>query len=53
MAIETRKILGRVGEGSIAELAVRVSATCTRASVLAGHTEAVTVGLKRSASMRK
>ena len=53
VAIETRKILGRVGEGSIAELAVRVSATCTRASVLAGHTEAVTVGLQRAASIEE
>ncbi|HXZ89097.1 MAG TPA: aspartate-semialdehyde dehydrogenase [Candidatus Binataceae bacterium] len=48
--IETRKILGRVSEGAIAELPIRISATCTRASVLAGHTEAVTVGLKRAAS---
>src|SRR5580704_6882387 len=31
VAIETRKILGRIGEGAIAELPVRVSATCTRA----------------------
>ena len=45
VTIETRKILGRVAEGAIAELPIKVSATCTRASVLAGHTEAVTVGL--------
>jgi aspartate-semialdehyde dehydrogenase len=51
VTIETRKILGRVAEGGIAELPIRVSATCTRASVLAGHTEAVTVGLKRAASV--
>jgi aspartate-semialdehyde dehydrogenase len=49
--IETRKILGRVAEGGIAELPIKVSATCTRASVLAGHTESVTVGLKRAASV--
>lgn len=49
--IETRKLLGRVAEGGIAELPIKVSATCTRASVLAGHTEAVTVGLKRAASV--
>jgi len=49
--IETRKILGRVAEGGIAELPIKVSATCTRASVLAGHTEAVTVGLKQAASV--
>ncbi len=53
VTIETRKILGRVGEGAIAELPLRVSATCTRASVLAGHTEAVTVGLKRAASVEE
>jgi aspartate-semialdehyde dehydrogenase len=51
VAIETRKILGRVGEGGVAEMPLKVSATCTRASVLAGHTEAVTVGLKRPASV--
>jgi len=49
--IETRKILGRLGEGVIAESPLKVSATCTRASVLAGHTEAVTVGLKRPAAL--
>jgi aspartate-semialdehyde dehydrogenase len=51
VTIETRKILGRVAEGGIAELPIKVSATCTRASVLAGHTESVTVGLKRAASL--
>jgi aspartate-semialdehyde dehydrogenase len=48
--IETRKILGRLGEGVIAELPIKVSATCTRAGVLAGHTESVTVGLKAPAT---
>jgi aspartate-semialdehyde dehydrogenase len=48
--IETRKILGRLGEGAIAELPIKVSATCTRAGVIAGHTEAVSVGLKKPAS---
>ncbi|MGH7842219.1 MAG: aspartate-semialdehyde dehydrogenase [Candidatus Binataceae bacterium] len=51
VTIETRKILGRVGEGTIAELPLRVSATCTRASVLAGHTESVAASLKRPASV--
>jgi aspartate-semialdehyde dehydrogenase len=51
--IETCKILGRIAEGTIAELPLRVSATCTRASVLVGHTEAVTVGLKRAASIEE
>jgi aspartate-semialdehyde dehydrogenase len=49
--IETRKILGRVAEGGIAELPIKLSATCTRAPVLAGHTESITVSLKRAASV--
>jgi aspartate-semialdehyde dehydrogenase len=49
--IETRKILGRVAEGGIAEQPIKVSATCTRAAVLAGHTESVAVSLKRPASV--
>src|SRR5216684_3895372 len=51
VVIETRKILGRMAEGAIAELPLKVSATCTRASVLAGHTESVTAGLKHQASV--
>jgi aspartate-semialdehyde dehydrogenase len=53
VAIETRKILGRIGAGAIMELPVKVSATCTRASVLNGHTEAVAAGLKRSATVEE
>ena len=49
--IETRKILGKLGSGNVDELPVKISATCTRASVLHGHTEAVTAGLKRPASV--
>jgi len=49
--IETRKILGRVVEGGIAELPIKVSATCTRAPVLAGHTESVAISLKQAASV--
>jgi aspartate-semialdehyde dehydrogenase len=49
--IETRKILGHIAERGIAELPIKVSATCTRASVLAGHTESVTVSLKHAASV--
>ncbi len=45
VALETRKILGRLSGDGIAELGLKVSATCTRASVIAGHTEAVSVGL--------
>jgi aspartate-semialdehyde dehydrogenase len=48
--IETRKILGHMAEGEITELPIKVSATCTRAAVLAGHTESVTVSLKQAAS---
>ena len=48
--IETCKILGRMLEGGIAAAPIKVSATCTRASVIAGHTEAVSVALKGSPS---
>jgi aspartate-semialdehyde dehydrogenase len=51
--IETCKILGSVAEGAIAQLRMRVSATCTRASVLAGHTEAVSASLQRAASVEE
>ena len=51
VVIETRKILGRIGAGAIIDLPLKVSATCTRAAVLAGHTESVTAGLKRQASV--
>ena len=40
---ETRKILGVLGEGAIQPADFVVSATCTRAAVLEGHTEAVLV----------
>ena len=45
VARETRKILGALGEGAIAPAPCVVSATCTRAAVLEGHTEAVSVSL--------
>jgi len=48
--IETPKILGRMGEGAIIEPSMKISATCTRAGVIAGHTEAVSVALKKAAS---
>jgi aspartate-semialdehyde dehydrogenase len=47
VARETAKILGQLGEGAIAPADVVVSATCTRAAVLEGHTEAVSVSLRR------
>jgi aspartate-semialdehyde dehydrogenase len=43
VARETVKILGVVGEGGVTPARFKVSATCTRAAVLEGHTEAVTV----------
>jgi aspartate-semialdehyde dehydrogenase len=48
--IETCKILGRLGEGAIIEPPIKVSATCTRAGVISGHTEALSVALKELAS---
>jgi aspartate-semialdehyde dehydrogenase len=45
VARETGKILGTMAEGGIAPAAFPVSATCTRAAVSEGHTEAVTVSL--------
>lgn len=53
VSIETRKILGSLGQSAIAELPVKISATCTRASVLAGHTESVAAGLKQPATVEQ
>jgi aspartate-semialdehyde dehydrogenase len=53
VTIETRKILGRMAEGGISDLPLKVSATCTRASVLNGHTESATVALKRPATVEE
>jgi aspartate-semialdehyde dehydrogenase len=52
---ETRKILGRWAEGqpSVEAHAMRISATCTRVAVLEGHTETVSVGLLRKASLEE
>jgi len=43
VAKETVKILGVLGEGGVAPARFPVSATCTRAAVLEGHTESVAV----------
>jgi aspartate-semialdehyde dehydrogenase len=51
VCIETPKILGRLGEGAISELPLKISATCTRAGVIDGHTESVSVALKKPASV--
>ncbi len=47
---ETRKILGALREGGIAEAGITVSAQCTRVPVLDGHLEMVSVGLGRKAT---
>src|SRR5262245_60805526 len=47
VARETAKILGRLHDGAIVPAEFPVSATCTRAAVMEGHTEAVTVSLGR------
>ncbi len=51
VARETGKILGRLVEGGIAAAPFPVSATCTRASVIEGHTESVFVSLERATSV--
>ena len=43
VARETVKILGALGEGGVQPARFTVGATCTRAAVIEGHTEAVTV----------
>lgn len=53
VARETGKVLGRVSEAGFAPHPVVVSATCTRASVREGHTEAVHVELERQASLEE
>lgn len=51
VAKETGKILGAVKNGRIDAHGALVSATCTRANVREGHTEAVHVRLERDASL--
>ncbi len=50
---ETRKILGRWSPGAsgVEPCPVKISATCTRVAVQEGHTEVVSVGLGRPASL--
>ena len=50
VARETGKVLGRVTAAGIVPTAFPVSATCTRAAVSEGHTEAVSVSLGTPAS---
>lgn len=49
--VETQKILGTLEQQMIRPAAFPVSCTCTRVNVAEGHTEAVFVGLQRSASL--
>jgi aspartate-semialdehyde dehydrogenase len=46
--VETKKILGRLNNGSIAPAPIKVSCTCTRVPVLDGHTESVFVETKQA-----
>lgn len=50
VAIEAKKLLGKCGPDRIKPADIEVSATCTRASVIEGHTEAVSVELAEKAS---
>lgn len=50
VARETRKIFATLGEGGLREPDLVVSATCTRASVLEGHTESVSVSTEKPAT---
>ncbi len=50
MAVETRKILGTLADGGIADAEVIVSAQCNRVPVIDGHTEAVAVRFRTPAS---
>ena len=50
VAKETLKILGGLDDGVFQPARFPVSATCTRAAVIEGHTEAVWVSMQRSAT---
>ena len=47
--VETKKILGRMNNGSISPAPIKVSCTCTRVPVSDGHTESVFVETKKTA----
>jgi len=53
METETNKILGRMGSRGIESAGIAVSAQCHRVPVLDGHLEAVSVKLKRKASLKQ
>jgi aspartate-semialdehyde dehydrogenase len=49
--IETRKLLGAVSQGTIADAEMKVSAQCNRVNVTDGHTASIRVKLGRTASL--
>ncbi len=53
VAKETGKILGMLGEGRVRSASFPVSATCTRAAVIEGHTESVFLSLSKPSSARE
>ncbi len=50
---ETRKILGRLVSGKVEEAAIAVSAQTNRVPVLDGHTQSISVELRKSASLEE
>lgn len=50
VALEAKKLLGTLGRDRIRPADIEVSATCTRAAVIEGHTEAVSVEFEEKAS---
>ena len=50
---ETLKILGRMGENGLEYADFKVSAACNRVPVIDGHTECVSVKLRRQASLEE
>jgi aspartate-semialdehyde dehydrogenase len=50
VALEAKKLLGSLGSKGIRPADIEVSATCTRAAVIEGHTEAVSVELAEKAT---
>lgn len=53
VVVEARKLLGKPVKGVIQDARITVSCTCTRASVLEGHTETVSVELATKATPRQ
>jgi len=51
--IETRKILGVVTQGTIADADMKVSAQCNRVNVTDGHLASIRIKLARSASLEE